>query len=188
MAEWFARKYGNSLSNRITVRLAKLKPGDVLLDIGSGPGAAVREAARRLHSGVAIGVDPSVAMVKIARRLSGRHPARGRMSFRVGTAEHLPVEDRSISVALTINTLHHWARPKSGFAEVKRVLAPGGRIIITDNASKDGKCAHGHGPLSDPKAAVRLLKKSGFRNVRLSLYRKGGTRMFLTRANTPRPQ
>ncbi len=184
MARWYARKHGNNPTNRIAVRLAGLQPYDTVVDIGCGPGLAVREAARQVKHGEAIGVDPSMPMLEIASKKTRSHA--GRIEYRKGKAEKLPVADASVMVALAINSLHHWENPARGFAEVERVLVPGGRILIVDEAGKDGKCAHGEGPLADPKTAVRMLRKRGFTEVSLVTRRVGRARIFVTRARRPR--
>src|SRR5438034_10594557 len=87
---------GRGSLGRLVADLAGVGPGDRVLDVGCGPGAAAREAARR---GAAVtGVDPAPLMLALGRRLSRGRTGR-RIAFVEGTAEALPVADRSATAA-----------------------------------------------------------------------------------------
>lgn len=135
--EWTKRKstiyswiWRNPRSNRIVVDVAGLSPGDHALDIGCGPGAAVRHAAASVTR--AVGVDRSPAMVEIAARRSAAVP---NAEFAVGPAEDLPLPDAAFTVAWTAHSYHHWEDRDAGLAEARRVLAPGGRLLIVETRS-----------------------------------------------------
>jgi ubiquinone/menaquinone biosynthesis C-methylase UbiE len=61
---------------------------------------------------------------------------------RVGSAETIPFEDDRFTAALAVSTFHHWADPGAGLAEVRRVLSPGGRLLIVEKKLRRGD---GHG-------------------------------------------
>lgn len=124
--------YRNPKSNRLIVDHAALAPDDRVLDIGCGPGAAVRAAAVRVTSGHAAGVDRSAAMIDIARK---RSAAIGNVGFDVGTAESLPFDDGAFTVAWTAHAFHHWTDQEAGLREAMRVLGPGGRLFVVENRS-----------------------------------------------------
>ena len=122
-------------SNLAVVERAALKPRDRVLDIGCGPGAALAWAAA---SGAEVcGVDPSPAMVK---RASRRVP---RATVVAGSAESLPFPDSHFTVAWAISTFHHWAAPSAALEETRRVLAPGGRLMIAERRLEAGNSGHG---------------------------------------------
>lgn len=160
----YALLSANPRSNALLVDLAAPGPDDRVLDIGCGAGAAVRRAAAR--GAAAVGVDPSPAMVAQARRRSADHPG---VRFEVGDAAALPLEDDSITVAMAIATYHHWPDGPAGLAEVRRVLAPGGRLLLGEKRlRRDG----GHGLTDAGAAAVAdLLRELGFRDVRVEPHR-----------------
>ena len=120
-------------TNRLIVELAELEPSDRTLDIGCGPGAAVRLAADIVVEGAATGVDRAEAMVDIAQRRSRSHH---NAAFRVGSAEALPFDDGAFTVVWTAHSFHHWEDRKAGMAEMRRVLDDGGRALILE---QDGK-------------------------------------------------
>ena len=98
--------------------------GRRILDVGCGPGTVVCQLVRAFGA-EALGVDASEKMIEAARREVGEL-AR----FEVGQAEELPVEDESSDIALMRLTVHLVDRPLA-FAELRRVLVPGGAVVIT---------------------------------------------------------
>jgi ubiquinone/menaquinone biosynthesis C-methylase UbiE len=105
-------------------------PGDRMLDVGCGSGAAVREAAPTVDR--AVGVDLSQGMIDRARELAGATP---NVEFLVADAEALPFEDAAFTTLLCTTSFHHYPNPGSAVAEMARVLTPGGRIVIADMVS-----------------------------------------------------
>lgn len=134
-SELYALVGRNPRSNRRLPQIAGLDPSQVVLDVGCGPGAAVRAAAT--HVGRAVGVDRSEAMIEIARR---RSRSVGNVEFTVGSAERLPFADGSFDRVWTIHSFHHWERPAEGLAEMHRVLRPGGMLLIIES---DSRGSHG---------------------------------------------
>ena len=122
--------YRNPKTTKVTVANAGLQPGDVVLDIGCGPGAAVRLAAPLVSR--ITGVDASQPMIDIATKRSVNVP---NAKFEASPAEQLPFEDGTFSVVWTIQSWHHWNDQPAAFAEVLRVLTPGGRFLIVERRS-----------------------------------------------------
>lgn len=144
-------------SNRVLVEIASVDEGDVFLDIGCGPGAALERAAA---TGARVaGVDPSPSMVKRAAR---RVPEA---EVKVGSAEDLPFTDDSFTVVASISSFHHWADRQAGLSEALRVLRPGGRLHIMEGRVKG---RHGHG-LTESEAAslAAKLEELGYQNTGL---------------------
>jgi SAM-dependent methyltransferase len=184
-AEWYVEHYGDHATNRMAVERAQLRPDDLVVDIGCGSGEAVREAAARLQGGRVTGVDPTPAMIRFARELSSSHAGRDRIQFLAGSAEDLPLPDASATVAMAINSLHHWQNPTAGLAEAMRVLAPGGRLLIADEEPAKSCWGHGTGPLTDPVEVVRTVERAGFAQIKTSRHREGEVRMNLLSARRP---
>lgn len=130
-AEWYAERYGEYATNRLGIDAVALQPQDRVLDIGCGTGAALRHAARRVTHGELVGVDPVPRMLEIAEERRGNCP----IAFRLGTASALPAATGSWDVVLAFDSMDHWASVAEGLAEVRRVLAPGGRFVVVKDAS-----------------------------------------------------
>ena len=82
-----------------------LTPADRVVDIGCGPGTAVRLAAR--HTISATGIDPDPAMLRFARWITALRPSPN-VDWLEGRAEKLPLADGQATVAWAINSVHHW--------------------------------------------------------------------------------
>ena len=140
-------------SNLAIVDLAEFERAHVVLDIGCGPGVAVRAAADHVER--AVGVDRAPAMVEIATSRSADVP---NAEFKLGSAEALPFDDATFDRVWTIRAFHHWEDRDAGLREVKRVLKPGGRFLIIERQSngKHGLNQAGASALGD------ALRAAGF--------------------------
>jgi ubiquinone/menaquinone biosynthesis C-methylase UbiE len=108
------------------------------LDIGCGPGQIVLKLAQRLPGWQFHGVDRSANMVRQAQaardeivRRSGNNPAP-RVDFSIGDANKLPFADGSMDLVTCNSVLHHLQRPARLLAEIARVAAHGGAILLRD--------------------------------------------------------
>jgi arsenite methyltransferase len=114
------------------VRAARLKPSDVVLDLGCGGGIDTLLAAREVGStGRAIGLDTLPEMLAAA----ARHAAEiglANVEWLQGDLEDIPLPDASVDVALSNGVVNLSPRKSRVFAEVHRVLRPGGRLIAAD--------------------------------------------------------
>jgi len=110
-----------------------LEPGMTVLDIGCGAGTDLLLAARRVApTGRAIGVDMTPAMRERATRSAAEIGLDGVVEVRAGLAEELPVEDASVDVVISNGVLNLAVDKRRAFAEIVRVLRPGGRLQIAD--------------------------------------------------------
>ena len=107
---------------RLAADLTGVSTGDRVVDIGCGPGGAVREAARR--GARVTGVDPAPVMLRLARTFT----RDAVVEWVEGTAESVPLPDGSATVLWSLATVHHWKDVGLGLGEAHRLLAPNGRL------------------------------------------------------------
>lgn len=131
--------FGRGPVARGVADLAHLTAEDRVVDVGCGPGAAVRVAASQCAE--ATGIDPSPSMVRLARRISWLRRRRN-ATFRVGSAEAIPLPDQSATVVWALSSVHHWNDRNAGIAEVMRILHPGGRVLLVERVNQPGTRGH----------------------------------------------
>jgi ubiquinone/menaquinone biosynthesis C-methylase UbiE len=124
-----------SLVNREVIRQLEIRPDELALDVGAGMGAGVVLAAETGARVVAVDPTPFMRFVLRVRRLGQR--ARKRIEILDGAVEHLPVTDTSVDAAWSVNAMHHWGDLDAGIAELRRVLRPGGRVLLIDEDFDD---------------------------------------------------
>ncbi|ADJ29666.1 class I SAM-dependent methyltransferase [Nitrosococcus watsonii] len=118
---------------RETLRHAHLSPGEQILDVGCGTGVLTQWAAEKISSsGRAIGIDPSIPMIALARKKAAR--AHSQAEFKLGVVERLPFESGHFDGVLSSLMLHHLPAElkRQGLGEIHRVLKPGGRLLAVD--------------------------------------------------------
>ena len=112
--------------------VAELRDGDTVLDLGSGGGLDVLLSARRVGPGGHVyGLDATVEMVELARR-NATAAGVSNVQFLHGSIEHIPLDDGSVDVVISNCVIVLSTDKDAVFAEIARVLRPGGRVGITD--------------------------------------------------------
>jgi ubiquinone/menaquinone biosynthesis C-methylase UbiE len=147
--------------------LASVSEADRVVDIGCGPGNAVRAAARR--GARVTGVDPAPVMLRIARALTRDRPG---ITWTQGAAEDLRLPDGSATVVWSLATLHHWKDVTAGLAEVQRVLSPGGRFLAIERRVRPGATGLASHGWTDQQAEsfAAQCRAAGFSDVRIATY------------------
>ena len=159
---------------RMTIELAGIVEGARVLDVGCGTGTLTIAAMRRAGStGEVHGIDPSAEMIAVARGKAAK--AGVGAQFQTAAMENLPFPDGHFDLVLSSLMLHHLPPDvkRAGFAEVRRVLKPGGRFLAVDIADFGGFFGHIIGPLGLHKTegklgeAPAMLREAGFEDAEL---------------------
>jgi ubiquinone/menaquinone biosynthesis C-methylase UbiE len=159
---------------RTTLELAEVAPGDRVLDVGCGTGSLAIAAKGKVGpDGEVHGIDAAPEMIEVARRKADKK--RADVGFQVGLIEDIPFPDGQFDLVLNSFVLHHLPHDlkRKGFAEIQRVLKPGGRFLAADfGPGRDSLIGHvvralvGHGMMhSDVTELVAMMEDAGFADV-----------------------
>lgn len=160
------------------VAIASLKPGEIVLDLGSGAGFDVFLAVRKVgKEGRVIGVDMTDEMLEKARE-NAKKGGFDNVEFRKGDIEDLPVENEEVDVVISNCVINLAPNKEKVFIETYRVLKPGGRLMVSDvvlTKPLPDKIKNDEELLSGCVAGailkqnyLKLLEKTGFRNITIN--------------------
>ena len=97
-----------------------------IVDLGCGPGLLSLEISKKIPKAKIVGVDPSVKMLEIANE----NVKKDSFQMMTGTSEKIPIKSNSADIVVSRFSLTYWEKPQDSFAEISRVLKPGGRFIL----------------------------------------------------------
>jgi ubiquinone/menaquinone biosynthesis C-methylase UbiE len=152
-----------------TATLARMQPGEQVLDVGCGTGTLAMEVARSVgRAGRVAGVDPGTEQIARARSKVARRNMP--IDFQIGVIEQLPFPDQTFDVVLSTLMMHHLPDDlkRQGLAEIARVLKPGGRLVIADfkrKQERQGQAARFHAGGSSMQDLAALVSDAGFSQV-----------------------
>jgi ubiquinone/menaquinone biosynthesis C-methylase UbiE len=159
----------NQRMNRAVVDLLRAGPQDSVLELGFGPGQAIKLLVKRSRAKWIAGVDPSDVMIEQATALNQESIDAGRVALFRATADKLPFPVGRFSKAFAINNFQIWSSPEAGVAEVRRVLKPGGTLVLClRRAARRPRFWTSPGLTAREIEDVRrLLERNRFQDVRL---------------------
>jgi arsenite methyltransferase len=158
----------NAKMNAFVVQQLELTPTDRVLEVGFGGGVALQSMITT--AAYVAGVARSPAMVQRATARVAGAVSAGRAEFRQGSVEALPFGAATFGKACTVNTVYFWTSLNVGFAELHRVLSPGGRLVV---GFLPKEWMDRMGFPSDiftsrtPEEVIGTLTDAGFRGVRV---------------------
>jgi arsenite methyltransferase len=158
--------------------LASLKPGETVVDLGSGGGFDCFLAAREVgETGRVIGVDMTPDMISKARKNALKIQTEN-VEFRLGEIEHLPIADNTADIIMSNCVINLSPDKISVFRDAFRVLKPGGRLAISDvvatapvpddirnDLALVSACIGGAATIEETRA---MLEEAGFKDIRVT--------------------
>jgi ubiquinone/menaquinone biosynthesis C-methylase UbiE len=168
---WFGRlllkflNRRNATLNDLVLETLQLQPGDRILEIGFGGGDLMQKLVATGKPARVVGVERSPEALKLCQRRFRSAIDRGTVALHLANAEALPFPEAQFHQVCTVNTLYFWPDAPQVLAECRRVLQPGGRLVI-GYASKvyleqQQLLAHGF-TAYEPAEVEALLEAAGF--------------------------
>jgi len=151
-----------------TINLARVQPGDAVLDVGCGTGTLAIEVARSFRAGRVAGIDPSTEQIARARAKAARRNLP--IEFQIGVIEQLAFPDQTFDVVLSTLMMHHLpaSLKRQGLVEIARVLKPGGRLVIADfkrKQERQDQAARFHAGGSSMQDLAAMVSDAGFEHI-----------------------
>jgi SAM-dependent methyltransferase len=160
-----ALRPSNRKRNAWAVSLMDVQPADRVLEIGYGPGIAVREIARRATCGEIIGIDRSPVMRAQAARRNAAAIRAGRVSLIVGSIDDPPDLDGPFDKILAVNNMGMWSEPANRVKKLAALLRSAGRLAIVSQPRCPGATAETTATAASQ--IVGVLKAAGLVSIRI---------------------
>ncbi len=175
VGRWIGNKMAqhHQPENLWTVNLLNVQPSDHILEVGFGPGIAIKEVARRASQGFVAGIDFSRTMVAAARKRNAQAIRSGEVDLCYGDAAALPFLNNTFDKIFSIHSIYFWPDPMMALREINRVLKTGGLLILTvlpkekwNPANPDAAGTPECKPYSGDELKT-MLGESGFSDLRI---------------------
>ncbi len=161
---------GNYYINVNSFGLLDLREGESVLEVGFGNGKLIPEVLKRARSVIYCGVDYSETMVDEAKRNNTAKIQLGVIELIHGTIEELYYRNETFDKIVTVNTLYFWDNPAKALYELKRVLKPGGVLVIgfrDRDLVKNMPFTKFGFTLYSGEEAIKIVKDADFGSVKL---------------------
>jgi SAM-dependent methyltransferase len=143
-----------------------VRPEDRVLEIGFGSGRTLARVAARTHRGRVVGVDPSEWSLRHARLRSRRLEASGRVQLHLGRSSDLSVlPEETFDKAYAVHVVYFWRESQEDLAEIRRVLRPGGTLLLGYRPTPAFDGLPAAGPRAPVEEVESRLRGAGFRGV-----------------------
>ena len=161
----------NSDFNNLILQDLAIEPTSRVLEVGFGGGALLRSLCDRSSMGFVAGLELSDEMVARSRLLLRNQIDAGRLELRQGSVESMPFEDEQFDRACAVNAIYFWPDLVSAMREFRRILRPGGLLVLgflsEEDIGRAGLDRHGF-QRHAPDAIEKALQATEFETVSLN--------------------
>jgi ubiquinone/menaquinone biosynthesis C-methylase UbiE len=174
-------------ANRMAVERLAVKPGEAVLEIGCGHGRTLARIAAAPGTFLA-GIDPSELMVRLARKRMRRWIDAGRADVSLASSAKIPHVDARFDAALAVHVVYFWREPLAELAEIRRVLRPGGRLLLVYRPRDEQTLASLPASVYTVRSVNEvggLLAEAGFAEIHSDERTLGRSRLAFTQARRP---
>ena len=179
--------FDTARANQVAAERLALRAGEAVLEIGCGHGRTLAGLAEAPCAYLA-GIDPSEVMVRLARRRMQRWIDAGRAEISLASSMKISHPDGRFDAALAVHVVYFWNEPLADLGEVRRVLRPGGRLLLGYRPRDEQALAALPATvyaLRSVEEIERLLAESGFAEIRTAERSIGRSPYACTEARRP---
>jgi ubiquinone/menaquinone biosynthesis C-methylase UbiE len=179
--------YETEPANRIALEQLAARTGEAVLEIGCGHGRTLARLAQTPCAYVA-GIDPSEVMVRLARKRLRRGIEAGRAEISLASSAKIPHPDQRFDAAMAMHVVYFWNEPLADLREVRRVLRPGGRVLLGYRPRDEETLAALPATVYALRSVAEiegLLAQSGFVDLHSAERSIGRSRFVFTKARCP---
>ncbi len=159
-----------------------IRQTDTILDVGCGGGKTIETMATAAAQGRVFGVDYSAASVAVARRVNAEAIEAGRVDVQLGSASALPFPAGTFDLVTAVETHYYWPDLPNDLKELRRVLKPGGRVVLIAEAYRGRRTDWLYRPVMrllraeylTPDEHRRLLEGAGYADIEVHVERSKG--------------
>jgi len=173
-------------ANRRVVDALASEPGDRILEVGCGHGRTLRRLAAHMGHGQVVGIDPSQVMCSVAARRNRAAIRANRVVVVRADAEDIPAPVAFFDRAFSIHSIYFWRDLEAGLREIRRVLVPGGRLILAFHTSEEPAITRSLPEsvytLRTEQEVAQALALSGFHDTRIHIDSRSRLRHAIAKA------
>jgi ubiquinone/menaquinone biosynthesis C-methylase UbiE len=163
---------GNAGVNTWVAKQLDLSSGSHVLEVGCGPGLAVQAIAARFSSSRVVGIERSPIMVRQARQRNAAAIQAGQVEIQEADATSLSYPDATFDAVVAIHVLYFWTDPVAALRELRRVLRPGGQVVLgfaleqdAPRSTREAFAQTGATFYPTAQAVIALLEAAGFSEI-----------------------
>ncbi len=157
-----------------------INPDFVILDIGCGGGKTIQQLATLVPQGKVYGIDYSQDMVNLSTRVNKNGIRNGQVEIKHGNVASLPFEDHTFDLVTAMEVYYFWPNLIENLKEIKRVLKPGGSLLLVNEAYKHEKFEKRNAywvetlemTIHTPEEYHQFLSEAGYQNIEVDAVEK----------------
>jgi arsenite methyltransferase len=171
-------RYVAAVMNRVNIGITEfalkelgIQPGEQVLEVAFGGGVSFGLVMQKIGTGTLHGLDMSPDMLRSAEKSHASLVASGRLDLKLGDVGKMPFADGQMDGAFAVNAIYFWKDPLLALGELKRVLKPGGRLVLGLRSlafSEANRYPKDIFRFYEEPELRSLMESAGFREIRIS--------------------
>lgn len=151
--------------NKWTISLLHIQKADNVLEVGFGPGVAIKMVSDAIQDGYVVGIDYSDVMLQQAKKRNKKAIQEGKVILRLGDIHSAPLLDMMFDKVFSVNSIIFWEEPVKSLREIRQIMKPNALIALTVLPYMKGSTEETSRNLGNEIS--HYLEQAGFSNIRI---------------------